>query len=38
MNEVGFISIPIWIVLPVVVIVVVLGWKLAKMIWAVFSD
>jgi hypothetical protein len=33
-----FISIPIWIVIPVLLIVLVGGWKLAKLLWAAISN
>jgi hypothetical protein len=38
MNEVSFVSIPIWIVIPVLLIIVVVGWKLAKLLWAAISN
>lgn len=32
------VTIPIWIVLPVLLIVLVGGWKLAKLLWAALSN
>jgi hypothetical protein len=33
-----FFEIPIWIVIPVLLIVLVGGWKLAKLLWAAISN
>jgi len=30
--------VPIWIVIPVAMIVIVLGWKVAKLLWAALSN
>jgi hypothetical protein len=32
------VTIPIWIAIPVVVIVLVGGWKLAKLLWTAISN
>ena len=32
------VTIPIWIAIPVVVIVLVGGWKLAKLLWTAMSN
>jgi hypothetical protein len=37
-QSVQFVSIPIWIAVPVLVIVLVGGWKLAKLLWAAISN
>jgi hypothetical protein len=39
MDEVGLhaIVVPLWVVIPVLMIVVVAGWKAAKLLWAASS-
>jgi hypothetical protein len=32
------VSIPVWILIPVVLIVLFAGWKLAKLLWAAISN
>jgi hypothetical protein len=33
-----YFSIPIWVVIPVLLIVLVGGWKLGKVLWATISN
>jgi hypothetical protein len=37
-QEFRMVTIPIWIAIPVLVIVLVAGWKIAKLLWAAISN
>jgi hypothetical protein len=37
-QEFHMVSIPIWIAIPVLLIVLLAGWKLAKLLWAAISN